>query len=357
VTQVLRVHPDEPDPGAIARAARVLREGGTVAFPTETVYGLGANALDAHAVRRIFAAKGRPAEDPLIVHLATADDLGRVARAVPAVARPLVEAFWPGPLTLVLPRAPEVPGEVTAGLGTVAVRVPSHPVALALLRAARVPVAAPSANRYGRASPTCAQHVLDDLEGRVDLVLDGGPTTIGVESTVLDLTREPPRILRPGGVPREAIEAIVGPVEMPTLVHAGTVGAPSPGLAARHYAVMPELVVVESASPHATPEVLAAVRGAALDATRAGRRVGLLLAEEDLAALGPDGAPGGLARAVRPLGRAEDLTTVARELFSAMRELERAGVEVIVTRTFGGAGLGQAIADRLRRAASRLVRP
>lgn len=357
MTQILRVDPKEPEPELIARAARLLRDGGTVAFPTETVYGLGANALDRQAVRRIFEAKGRPAGDPLIVHLAAAGDLQRVARAIPARARTLAEVFWPGPLTLVLPKAPEVPGEVTAGLPTVAVRVPSHPVALALLRAAGVPVAAPSANRYGRASPTSALHVLDDLEGRIDLVLDGGPTTIGVESTVLDLTGEPPAILRPGGVPREAIEAIVGPVEAPSLVHAGPTGAPSPGLAATHYAVTPELVVVECGSPRATPEVLATVRDLALDAARAGRRVGLLLSEDDVPAVcAPEDAS--LAGAtIRTLGRAEDLATVARELFSGMRELEARGVEVIVTRTFGEEGLGTAVADRLRRAATRVVGP
>src|SRR5262245_52423466 len=190
---VLVVSPESPEAQAIARAAVVLRAGGLVAFPTETVYGLGANALDATAVRRIFTAKGRPANNPLIVHVAGAAHVGRVAAAWPALAARLAERFWPGPLTLILPRSAAVPDEVTAGGPTVAVRVPAHPVARALLEAAGVPVAAPSANRSTQLSPTTAAHVLRGLNGRIDLLLDGGPTAGGLESTVLDLTTEPPR--------------------------------------------------------------------------------------------------------------------------------------------------------------------
>lgn len=347
-TEVLIVDPAIPDPAAIARAAAIVRAGGLVAFPTETVYGLGANALDAAAVRRVFEAKGRPAEDPLIVHLAAAEDLDRVAGEVPGLARRLAEAFWPGPLTLVLPKRPAVPAEVTAGLPTVAVRVPAHPVALALIRAADVPVAAPSANRFGRASPTSAQHVLDDLEGRVDLVLDAGPTAVGVESTVLDLTRDPPTILRPGGVAREAIERVAGRVAVAELSLRDPAGAPSPGLLASHYAVTPELIVVECPTAVATTSALARIAELARAERERGRRVGVILAEEDPVDLPPEVE-------ARRIGSAEDLAAVARGLFAAMRELEALGVDVILARTFGAQGLGLAIRDRLRRAATRLL--
>src|SRR4051794_39087740 len=212
MTTVLALHAIPPDPADVAVAAAVLHRGGLVAFPTETVYGLGANALDAAAVARIFAAKGRPATNPLIVHVAAAEHVWSVAADWPAVAARLAERFWPGPLTLVLPKAAAVPDAVTAGGPTVAVRVPAHPVALALLRAAGVPLAAPSANRSTELSPTTAGHVLHGLGGRIDLVLDAGPTAGGIESTVLDVTTNPPRLLRPGLVTPAMIEAVIGPI-------------------------------------------------------------------------------------------------------------------------------------------------
>ncbi|HLB61602.1 MAG TPA: L-threonylcarbamoyladenylate synthase [Actinomycetota bacterium] len=345
MTEVLRVDAETPDPAVVEHAASVLRAGGTVAFPTETVYGVGATALDASAVRRVFEAKGRPPEDPLIVHLAAEDGVHLVARDVLAIAHTLVRRFWPGPLTLVLPRRPEVPAEVTAGLDTVAVRMPAHHVALAMIEAARAPVAAPSANRFGRASPTTAQHVLDDLEGRIDLVLDAGPTSVGLESTVLDLTREVPTILRPGGVAREEIERVVGMVE----VSGSTAGpAPSPGMLESHYAVAPELVVVECPDARATPEVLAEMTSLARRYGAAGRGVAIAAASDDV--LGPDAE-------VSRLGSSKDLDEVAHNLFAVLRSLEAGGAEVIVSRSFGEAGLGLAIGDRLRRAAAQIVVP
>ena len=229
-TEVLKIDPTCLAEPLIAQAAEVLRAGGLVAFPTETVYGLGANALDADAVKGIFAAQERPAYDPLIVHLAEAAELPQVTVGIPPAAWTLAANFWPGPLTLVLPRRTEVPPEVTAGGGTVAVRVPLHPVAQALIRAAGVPVAAPSANRFGHLSPTCAEDVLADLEGRIDLVLDGGPTSVGVESTVLSLVTSVPTILRPGGVSREALENVLGSVELfPGPASSGQGALASPG--------------------------------------------------------------------------------------------------------------------------------
>jgi|DewCreStandDraft_1066081.scaffolds.fasta_scaffold00323_28 L-threonylcarbamoyladenylate synthase len=345
-TEVLRVHPTRPAAAKIKRAAAVLRQGGLVAFPTETVYGLGANALDEKAVARIFAAKGRPAYDPLIVHLATPEELPRVVREVPELAWTLARAFWPGPLTLVLPKAPNVPPNVTAGRHTVAVRVPSHPVAAALLRAADLPVAAPSANRFGHTSPTTAAHVLEDLNGRVDLVLDAGPTPVGVESTVLDLTAEEPTVLRPGGVSIEALAAVLGrPPRLahPTVVEGAEVpaeGLASPGMLAKHYAPHAELWLLLGPQE----AVLAEMRRRVLELACAGRRVGLLVADEDRARL--EDVPAVLVS----VGSVRRPAVIARRLYTALRELDRRAVEVILARDFGSAGLALAVRDRLLRA-------
>ena len=272
-TVVLRVDPTAPDPAAIARAAARLREGGLVAFPTETVYGLGVHALDVDAVGRLFTVKGRPSHDPLIVHIASFEQIAPLVawQNAPADradaqtrAAELARRFWPGPLTLVLPRAAGVPLEVTAGLDTVAVRIPSHPVARALLATAEVPVAAPSANLFSRPSPTQAAHVLQDLEGRIDIVLDGGPTTVGVESTVLDLTTSRPMVLRPGAVTLEMLRELLPDVELrgDTGQHseADTGPLPSPGLLTQHYAPRVPMTLYEGA--HATARMIDDARAA-----------------------------------------------------------------------------------------------
>ncbi len=347
-TRVLPVDPQQPEPEAIAQAALLIRAGEVVAFPTETVYGLGADAWRAEAVQRIFAAKERPAYDPLIVHLADATWLPQVAAHVSSIARELAARFWPGPLTLVLPRGERIPDVVTAGGETVAVRVPAHPVALALLREANAPIAAPSANRFGHVSPTRAEHVLADLDGRIPMVLDAGPTSIGVESTVLSLATSTPTILRPGGVSREALRAVLGAVAVYTQSATSPVGgieegeaAPSPGTLAQHYA--PRARVRFYTGPRAI--VLPALRAAAFDLDAAGERVGLLIAEEDRAALAD--APG----IIQTLGTQGDVPAIARRLFAALRALDAAGVSVILARDFGSAGLGLAVRDRLTRAA------
>jgi len=360
VSRLLCVHPQSPEPEIIAQAAAEIQRGGLVAFPTETVYGLGANALDAAAVARIFEAKGRPAEDPLIIHLAAADDLPRVVRAAPPIAHELARAFWPGALTLIMPRGAAVPLSVTAGLETTAVRVPAHPVALALLQAAGTPIAAPSANRFGRASPTTAQHVLHDLDGRIDLILDGGPTTIGVESTVLDVTRTPPLILRPGGVSREALEALIGAVALrgeaglsPVSDRRPTGKTPqiSPGLLDKHYAPRAELILCASPTPARRLEQMGQLAQKYLDE---GKKVGLLIADQDRQFFA-EGLPAELPVPIFLLGPADDLAQVAHNLFAGMRRLDEQGSEVILARGFGRQGLGLAIDDRLRRAASRVV--
>jgi L-threonylcarbamoyladenylate synthase len=265
-TIVLPVNPRAPDPATIARATDVLRRGGLVAFPTETVYGLGANALDGVAVAGIFRAKGRPANNPVIVHVHEMKRVRDIAATWPDIAEKLSARFWPGPLTLILPKRDVIPDIVTAGGPTVAVRVPAHPVALALLRAADLPIAAPSANRSSQLSPTRAEHVSRGLDGQVDMVLDAGPTTGGLESTVLDVTTTPPRLLRPGLVSVDELEAIVGPVIRPQRVAEGTSALPSPGMMNRHYAPRKPLECIEGDSTERVRELI-----------EAGERVGWLV--------------------------------------------------------------------------------
>jgi L-threonylcarbamoyladenylate synthase len=314
------------DPRAVAEAVRVLRQGGLVAFPTETVYGLGADAFDPEAVARVFEAKARPEFDPLIVHVPGEAEANRVADARDPRVERLARRFWPGPLTLVLPRRAEVPDIVTAGLDTVAVRVPAHEAALRLLEAAGTPVAAPSANPFGSVSPTTAAHVAERLGEVVDLVLDGGPCRVGVESTVLSLVAEPPAILRPGGVSREELEEALG-VAVPI---AGVASRPtSPGQLERHYATRTRLVVLPGPAGAAPPERIRA----GLLAFRAAPRGGSWAAVEVLA---PDGR----------------LTTAAATLFAALRRLDALGLDAIYAEPCDERGVGLAIMDRLRRGAA-----
>jgi L-threonylcarbamoyladenylate synthase len=321
---LLRVDPASPDPAAVARAGAVLRGGGLVAFPTETVYGLGGNALDEGAVRRIFAAKGRPADNPLIVHIGEWRALATVAAAVPPLAARLAEQFWPGPLTLVVDAAPAVPAVTRGGLSTVAVRMPDHPVALALLEAAGVPVAAPSANRSGRPSPTTAAHVAADLGDAVDVLVDGGPCRVGVESTVVDARGEAPIVLRQGAV---SIEELLPAGSVPPPSPAEL--AASPGTRYRHYAPGCR---VEIAPAGGGPE-----RAAALAA--GGHSVGLV-------ATAPAEPP------VRTLATFDDAETLARVLYEALRASEDVGVDVVVVEGVPERGIGRAVMDRLRRAAA-----
>lgn len=292
-----RVSPEHPDPQIIQDAARHLREGRLVAFPTETVYGLGAHAMDPDAVARIYEAKGRPSWNPLIVHVATADHVHAVAAQWPPVAQRLADAFWPGPLTLVVPKRADVPDAVTAGLSSVALRVPAHPVAHALLLAAGIPVAAPSANLSMALSPTRADHVERALGDRVAMVLDGGPTTVGIESTVIDVTGERPRLLRPGGLTLLAVQSVVGPVDMPEDSPAGGVARASPGMMERHYAPRARLVLFRPSEGDEMRRVLAseAAHGGAPGAVVwSGRNSSLLAGTAEVAVLPFD--PAGYAR-------------------------------------------------------------
>lgn len=350
-TKWLRVSaaPDDPeglerDP-AVVEAAAYLRKGELVAFPTETVYGLGGNALDPRAVAKIYEAKGRPPDNPLIVHLADAAQLAAVARSVPKAARRLIDAFWPGPLTLVLPKREGVPLRTTGGLDTVAVRMPAHPAALALLRLAEVPVAAPSANRSGRPSPTTAAHVWEDLAGRIPVLLDGGAATVGVESTVVDVGGDRPVILRPGGIgPEELAEVLGTEVELDPSWSEPVERPKAPGMKYRHYAPEGTLYLVVGDVAAARREIL---RRAEAE-RKAGRKVGILTTEE-----GRSWYPAPFYAVA--CGRREDLSSVAAALFAALREFDRAGCDVIFAEPFPAAGVGWAVVNRLLKAAGHRV--
>ena len=356
MTRVVIIDPQHPDLALIGAVAEVLRTGGLVAFPTETVYGLGAHALNATAVARIFEAKGRPSTDPMIVHLASVDQLEGVAKEVPAATRALAAAFWPGALTLILEKRPAVPDAVTAGLQTVGVRVPSHPIAHELLAAAGVPVAAPSANRFSHPSPTRAAHVLADLDGVVDVVIDGGATPIGVESTILDLTVTPPRLRRPGGVSLEQIRRIVPDVRSVFETVDRERAQPAPGQLLRHYAPRAALTLYVGDVGPVVERMASDIRTAAAS----GLRVGVMAPEEDLLALAPRLAALGASGRVVTIrcGSRGDREETARDLFTALREIDSEAVDVIVASAPVGGGINAAILDRLTRAAEgRVVRP
>ena len=328
---------------AIEQAAAVLRTGGTVAFPTETVYGLGANALDATAVAKIFAAKQRPGWDPLIVHLAERVMLASIATDVSENATRLMDAFWPGPLTLLLPRTAAVPDAVTAGRPLVGVRVPQHPVAQALLRHAGLPVAAPSANRFGCTSPTLAAHVAEDLDGKIDAILDSGETTHGLESTVVDATAERCVVYRPGVITLEQIRAVCpSAVAFEEAVSDSAVEPstlPSPGMGIRHYAPRARLVLVDGADPGQMERFAAEARAA----EQAGETLGLMLPE----AFAYEGA-GAMVYRWGAWANEEEL---AQRLFAGLRWLDAAGATVIVCPLPEARGIGVAMRDRLKKAA------
>ncbi len=309
----------------IKKAAAILRRGGLVAFPTETVYGLGGLAFHARAIRRIFAVKGRPADNPLIIHIAQQDQLHRLSSNISSSANDLAKAFWPGPLTLVLERAEDVPAAVSAGLSTVAVRMPNHPVALALIHAAGEPIAAPSANKSGCLSPTLAYHVEETLGDEIEMILDGGPCTVGLESTVLDLTVDPPRILRPGAITTETIQSVIGKVA-PYLPGHDAVG--SPGLKHTHYAPKLTMILVHADQWGDTLNQWLS----------SGKRLGAI-------SLQPVSRPLLYHRVMA------DLTDFAQSLFLALHEAEAMGVEVLLVEAVPKTGLGIAIMDRLERGA------
>jgi len=345
-TEVIIVDADQPEPAVIKRAATLLRDGEIVVFPTETVYGLGADAFQPTALERIFVAKGRPFSDPLIVHIADEHELELLTTTIPTEAKRLAQEFWPGPLTLILPKGPQVPHLVTAGLETIAIRMPRHPVALALISALGSPIAAPSANRFMHISPTTAHHVFTDLSGRVPLILDAGPCEIGVESTVLDLCSNEPRILRPGGISLEALRTILPDVQPPkqrnTVVeYEETLAKKAPGQLLTHYAPTVPLLLFDGTIEEMRTSMLAEIGRRCTQ----GEHVGVLVAEEDIPTFQDSDA------LIYSPGREDDLVQVAANLFAGLRIFEEAHVQVILCRNFGEQGLGLAIRDRLLKAA------
>ncbi|MEM3420658.1 MAG: L-threonylcarbamoyladenylate synthase [Candidatus Hadarchaeum sp.] len=348
MTLVLKIDPEKPDLNDVWVAARFLREGGLVAFPTETVYGLGANALDEAAVLRIFQVKNRPTDNPLIVHIANKDDVNVLAERVPDIAERLIDIFWPGPLTLLLPKSELVPAVTTAGLATVAVRMPSHPIAQALIKEADVPVAAPSANLAGKPSPTSAKHVLDDFFNKIEVVIDGGEVGYGVESTVLDVTVDPPVVLRPGPITVGELRQILGRVEVHPIAKAEMPAeaaiAKAPGMKYRHYAPKAELVLVEG-SPR---NVVDKIKELKESYEQLGKRVGIMATAETAGEYG--------SALVKVVGERKNLRTIAKGLFKTLREFDLENMDVILAEGVEPEGIGLAIMNRLRKAAAGLVK-
>jgi len=341
-TLMLKVNPQKPEIQKLQIAAEFIKKGGLVAFPTETVYGLGADALNPKAVLALFKAKKRPLDNPPIVHVENTRDVYRLAKTVPSKAEGLMEKFWPGPLTLVLERSELVPDVTVAGLDTIAVRMPKHNVALALINQSGCPIAAPSANLAGKPSPTTAEHVFDDLNGRIDAILDGGPTCIGVESTVLDLSVKPPQILRPGGTSFEALKEFLGDVRLHPLVAAerelAVAEARSPGMRHKHYAPNAKLILVEGSLENVVEKVKELIESCRVN----GSKVGVLATDETASRYKAD--------VVKSLGSRFNLAIIAQNLFSLLREFDAEGVDVIVAEGVPAEGLGLAVMNRLRRA-------
>ncbi len=342
-TVYYQVDPLSPSVEEIYSCGMIIRRGGLVGFPTETVYGLGADALNGQACRRVFEAKGRPQDNPLIVHVASPSDVMNLTAKLPPLAEACMRLFWPGPLTLVVPKSELVPDEVTAGLNTVGIRMPDHPVALALIRAAGVPIAAPSANLSGRPSPTQAKHVLEDLAGKIEAVLDGGACRVGVESTVLDLTGANPVILRPGGISREQLaEALEVPVAIDPGLHDQSATPRAPGLKYTHYSPRGRVILFEGSPVRVWPRMLQE----AGRAKQAGQKVGILCTSEAAAALSAVQAD-----YFRVLAPKNQPWEAAPKLYAALRECDEQGIELILAETFALTGMGAAVMNRLEKAA------
>ncbi len=346
-TKIIRIaDPLNVKDSELTEAAGIIRAGGLVAFPTETVYGLGANALDENAARKIYAAKGRPSDNPLIAHISCMDELPALVSAIPETAEKLAAAFWPGPLTMVFHKKEIVPYGTTGGLDTVAVRMPSDPVANRLIRLSGVPVAAPSANTSGRPSPTQAAHVIEDMNGKIDMIIDGGPVGIGLESTIVDVSGGMPTLLRPGAVTLEMLTELLGEVAVDPAI-SGPVSADvkpkAPGMKYRHYAPKAQMTLVEGTADKAA----ACIAREALKAAESGKRVGIICTEETRA-LYPDGVPGIVLRVIGSRGNEE---TVAHNLFAVLREFDDKDVDCIYSESFSGENIGRAVMNRLLKAA------
>lgn len=337
---MVRLDPKMKNEEQIREAGEILQRGGLVAFPTETVYGLGGNALDPQASGRIYAAKGRPSDNPLIIHIVCMEDLEKIVTRVPEKAKELAKVFWPGPLTMIFPKAPCVPYETTGGLETVAVRMPNHKIALDLIKAAGGFVAAPSANASGRPSPTTADHVMEDLNGKISMILDGGPVKIGLESTIVDFTEEIPTILRPGYINQHMLEEVIGPVQIDKgLIPEANVRPKAPGMKYRHYAPKANLTVIEGQADAVREKIRALTK----ELEEKGHPVGIITTEEGIREY-----PIGI---VKCIGSRSDEESIARHLFGVLREFDQCGVEYIFSEAFDTPQMGQAIMNRLMKAA------
>ena len=344
-TRYIRSEADRPNEEGIRRAGEILRAGGLVAFPTETVYGLGGDALNKESSRKIYEAKGRPSDNPLIVHICRWQDIERIVSRIPQAAYDLAKAFWPGPLTMILQKSDVVPYETTGGLDTVAVRFPLHPVARLLIEAAGGYVAAPSANRSGRPSPTTAKYVAEDMDGRIDMIIDGGEVGIGLESTIVDLTGSVPMILRPGHITQEMLESVLGEVAADKTMFGEADGArpKAPGMKYRHYAPKGVLTIVEGNRDAVTEKINALTR----EALAAGEKVGVIATEETVHAYHAD--------CVKNIGSRSDEAAIAHNLYAILREFDDEEMTVLFSEAFDTAGMGQAIMNRLLKAAGHRV--
>lgn len=340
-TKLIRVDEQHIDKVLVQEAGDIIKAGGLVAFPTETVYGLGGDALNPRSSEKIYQAKGRPSDNPLIIHIADMDALSAIVREVPESARKLAEHFWPGPLTMIMNKSDLVPYETTGGLDTVAVRMPVHRVARELIRAAGGYVAAPSANRSGRPSPTVAKYVTEDMDGRIEMIIDGGNVDIGLESTIVDLTAKHPTVLRPGYITRQMLEQVLGEVEEDsTMMRDDSGQAPkAPGMKYRHYAPKGELTVVDGTERHVLEYINTQV-----DLVRShGKKTGVIATDVSVEEYRAD--------VCKSVGNRNDEDTIARELYRILRELDDECVEVIYAEAFDDSGVGQAIMNRLLKAA------
>ncbi|NLW00100.1 MAG: threonylcarbamoyl-AMP synthase [Clostridiales bacterium] len=341
-TRVLKIVDLQQDENSILEASELIKSGEVVAFPTETVYGLGANALDPRAVEKIFRAKGRPGDNPLIVHVSKTQDVDKLVKELPPKARALMETFWPGPLTIVFKKSSVIPSEVTAGLNTVAIRMPNHPVALRLIDYSGLPIAAPSANRSGHISPTTARHVLEDMDGIIPLILDGGKCRVGLESTVLDMTSDIPVILRPGGVTLEMLEGILGEVRVDLSVLkpvANGQKARSPGMKYVHYAPRAQVLIVRGRLDSIVKKINELVK----EYSASGMKVGVLATQETRESYHKG--------EVLVLGERTRPAVMASNLFSVLREFDAKGVDIVLAEWVDTSNEGLAIMNRMIRAA------
>ena len=344
-TEIVKIDSEHIEEDRIRRAGDIIKEGGLVAFPTETVYGLGGDALDADSSRKIYAAKGRPSDNPLIVHIADFADLEKIVTEVPKEAVQLADAFWPGPLTMILNKNEKVPYETTGGMDTVAIRMPSHPVARAFIRAGGGYIAGPSANTSGKPSPTLAEHVALDLDGKIPMILDGGEVGIGIESTIVDLTEDVPMILRPGYITPEMIEKVIGEVKVdPGIIASDSAKKPkAPGMKYKHYAPKADLVLVDGESG----AVVEKINALAQEMEAQGKKVGIIATDETEKYYKTG--------EILSIGARDDEDAIARHLYRILREFDDMDVEQIYSESFETPRIGQAIMNRLLKAAGHQV--